>query len=161
VFPTADGHINVIALRDAQVKTLFELTGLLDALSQPEFATASARMQRYEEVYTLLAEALTTKTTARWLALFAEHGLPAAAIREFAEVVADPQFEHRGVFTDMVSPMDDAQTVRLIQSGYVADADGPGVGRPAPTLGEHTDEVLAELGYDQAAIADLRNSGVI
>jgi CoA:oxalate CoA-transferase len=161
VFPTADGHINVIALRDAQVKTLFELSNQSDALQRPEYATSGARVQRYDEVYELIAEALTKQSTQHWLDLFAEHGLPAAAIREFPEVVADSQFEHRGVFADVPAPANKAETVRLIQAGYVADVDSPAVQSAAPELGEHTDEILTELGYDRAAIGDLHESGVI
>lgn len=161
VFPTADGHMNVIALRDGQVRTLFELVGHADALGQPDYATAATRMRHYDAVYALLAEALGQKTTAQWLALFAEHGLPAAAIREFPEVVADPQLQHRAVFAETPSPLDEEQTVRLIRAGYITDSDGPAVQRPAPTLGQHNREILTELGYDPATITNLQQTGVI
>ena len=160
VFPTADGHINVVALRDGQVSDLFEVIGCEDALSRPEYATAKARVRHYDAVYDLLAQAMAQKTTEQWLSRFAKRGLPAAAIREFPAVVADPQLQHRGVFADMPSPVN-AETLRLIQSGFINSADGPAVGRPAPTLGEHTDEILAELGYDEAAVANLHDIGVV
>jgi len=161
VFPTADGHINVVALRDGQVSALFELTGLSDALQLPEYKTARARKEHYEQVYRLLAEAFRQQASARWLALLAQHGVPAAAIREFPEVVADEQFAHRGVFADVMAPDDPTSTVRLIQSGFIAQHDGPRVPAPAPRLGQHTDAILEELGYEPAAIDELRRVGAI
>ena len=133
----------------------------LQALAAVLAGCQSLHTASYDEVYEMIAAALTKQSTRHWLALFAEHGLPAAAIREFPEVVADSQFEHRGVFADVAAPANKAETVRLIQAGYVADVDSPAVQSAAPELGEHTDEILTELGYDRAAIGNLHKSGVI
>jgi crotonobetainyl-CoA:carnitine CoA-transferase CaiB-like acyl-CoA transferase len=160
-FPTADGYMNVVAIRDTQVNSLFELTGLAEVLELPEYASADVRMQHFDAVFELLAEALSKQTTQHWLSLFTGHGIPAAAIRELPEVVADPQFAYRGVFADVPSPAGNSETLRLIQAGYLADGDGPAVQRPAPKLGEHTDEILTELGYQSTDIAKLHKTGVV
>ncbi|MEM8767977.1 MAG: CoA transferase [Pseudomonadota bacterium] len=158
-FQTADGYMNVLALKEPQAAALFTAIGRPEVLDDERFATAPARMQHYDETCEIIAGVLKEKPTAHWLEVFAAATVPAASIRAYPEVVADPQFDHRGTFISF--PGTDHDGVQLVRSGYGTNADGPDTQRPPPRKGEHTAEVLQELGYDEAGITALRDSGVI
>lgn len=155
-FATTDGFMNVLALKEPQVTALFTAIGHPELSSDERFATAPARMERYEETYQLIADVLKTKPTDHWLQIFSEVTVPAAAIRAYPEVIADPQLQHRHAFISFPRPGQEGETVDLIRAGYQTDTDGPDTDLPPPAHGQHTDEVLTELGYDAAAIAELR-----
>jgi crotonobetainyl-CoA:carnitine CoA-transferase CaiB-like acyl-CoA transferase len=93
--------------------------------------------------------------------LLARQGIPVAEVRELPEVINDPQFDHRGVFETMPSPVDKEESITLVKAGYVTNEDGPEVRLGPPLLGEHTDEVLTSLGYSKDAIHALKTEGVI
>jgi formyl-CoA transferase len=160
-FSTADGHMNVLALKALQVKGLFEAIGCSEALDDSRFADAPARMEHYDETYQLIATPLREKTTEHWLAVFTAAKVPAASIRDYSEVVSDTQFKHRQTFIQFPAPGDKEGTVDLIRAGYGADQDGPDTSRPPPTHGQHTDEVLGELGYSATEIERLRRDETI
>jgi crotonobetainyl-CoA:carnitine CoA-transferase CaiB-like acyl-CoA transferase len=161
VFRTADGNVQIIALRDAQIRSLFQALGCPEALDDPRLATLDGRLANYDHVVALVESRLLARSTADWLALMREHGVPAAPIRALADAVADPQFQHRSVFAEVPAPRDAGQRIRLVQGGFCSEIDGPTVSRAAPTLGEHTAEVLRELGYPASRIEALARQGVI
>ncbi len=160
VFRTRDGHIQVIALRDAQIRGLFEALECGALLAEPRCATLEARLAHYDEIFELIESRLRTRPTAQWLTRLADCGVPAAPIRSLPEAVRDPQLDTRSVFVEVASP-NGANPVRLVQSGFAADPDGPSTRRPAPRLGEHSDAILREAGYEDAVIRGLAERGVV
>jgi crotonobetainyl-CoA:carnitine CoA-transferase CaiB-like acyl-CoA transferase len=160
-FPTAQGYINVLALREPQVRSLFEIVHRQEFLTDPRFIDAAARMANYDDTYELLAEALLEKTAEHWLARFAAGGVPAAAIRKYPELVDDAQFEHRNTFIEFPSPSEPGKNARLVRAGYQTGKDGPDTLLPPPRLGEHTDEILELCGYSKAEIAVFRNEQIL
>ncbi|MEZ5561245.1 MAG: CoA transferase [Pseudomonadales bacterium] len=161
VFPSADGYIQIVALRDAQIRGLFEALGCIEQLAHERYTTLDARMAHYDEVVEFLSERLRRRPTADWLAVLGKHGVPAAPIRTLAEVCEDPQFAHRNAFVEVDSPLEPGRGLRLVQAGYVASADGPRLQGPPPILGQHTDDILGELGYSADSIRDLRARRVV
>jgi formyl-CoA transferase len=159
-FRTADGFMNVLALKEPQVEALFEAVGLTDLHQDERFATAAGRIAHYDETYRLIADVIETRTTAEWLEVFAAATVPAAGIRAYPEVMADPQFEHRRTFIETPVP-DREEQVALVRAGYLTDIDGPESARPPPALGEHTKSVLEEAGFTPAEIEGFRKAGVI
>ncbi|MGE0621024.1 MAG: CaiB/BaiF CoA transferase family protein [Pseudomonadales bacterium] len=160
-FQTADGWINVLALKEPQVRALFRAIGRDEATEDPRFASVPARMAHYDDTRDLVAHALARESTAHWLERFAAANVPAAAIRAYPEVLADPQFEHRETFIRFPRPGAGSDTVRLVRAGYGTDRDGPHTDRPPPAHGEHTDEILTELGYTTAEIQKLRDEQIV
>lgn len=161
VFQTADGYIQIVALRETQVLSLLKVLGCERMLDDPAYATPKARMANYDEVFGALSEKLNKDTTSNWIARLVAANVPCSDIRRIEDVVADEQFEHRSVFIDIPSRFREGQTVRLVRAGYQTNVDGPVGNKPPPRLGEHTVELLTEIGYSQSAIDTLRQRGVI
>jgi formyl-CoA transferase len=86
-------------------------------------------------------------------------GVPSGPIYRIDEAFADPQVEHLGIARPMPHPT--RGTVAVVDQAVALSRTPSTIDRPAPELGQHTDEVLAELGYDAAAIARLRRDKVV
>lgn len=159
VFTTSDGHVQVVGINDKHARTVMQVTGhaqLYDA-----YPEAGDRVKGYAEITEVLAPTFASKSTAYWLDKLNEVGVPVAAIRNLAESAADEQNKHRLSFTQINKPCDADQQVDVVSASHMAEPGTPEVQRPPPRLGEHTDEILTELGYDTAAITALRQDAVI
>jgi crotonobetainyl-CoA:carnitine CoA-transferase CaiB-like acyl-CoA transferase len=159
VFATSDGYVQIVALRETQIQALFELIGQTDLYAK--FSEPADRVAAGEEISAILVPIIAARTTEHWVGCLEPAGVPVAAIRELSEVATDPQFEHRAIFTDIDDPGEPGSRVRVVSAGHVSNPAGPMVQRPTPALGQHTDEILTELGLDRQAIAELRSSGCI
>jgi crotonobetainyl-CoA:carnitine CoA-transferase CaiB-like acyl-CoA transferase len=161
VFATADGFIQVVALKEPQVQKLFAVLGVAERYAEETFNTADSRVANTPAVNALLTGAFARAGTAVWEKKLIEAGVPVAEIRTFDAVVADPQFAQRNAIVEFDLPGRPGKRASVVGSGYVTSVDGPTPDRPPPLLGQHTDEVLAEVGYSLADIRALRERGVI
>ena len=159
VFPTANGHIQIAALKEQQAESLFRVVGLKDRY--PDFPDIRTRVNRSEEVNALLCAALSQQGTAHWLDALRQESVPASEVRELADVAADPQFEQRSAFVEVASAATADLGGKAVFSGHCASEDGPALSRGAPALGQHTEEFLNGLGYATAEIAAFREAGTI
>ena len=161
VFTTKDGQVQVSALGQLQVGKLFAALGKSREFESAECHTPKARFKNTEFVSKLLDEALIKQTTKFWMKNLASAGIPVAEVRELHEVVRDPQFEHRGVFETLDSPVDPESSITVVKAGYITEEDGPLVRSGPPTLGEHNSEILLSLGYSESDIQNFRENNVI
>ncbi len=159
IFATANGRLQIIALRETQVESLFAIIGMPDRYR--EFDNPKLRLKRSAELQDLVSTVLLTESTEHWLAALVEANVPVSEVRGLADVATDEQFAHRNAFVDIASPKDGEETTSVVFAGHTATADGPTLQRSAPRLGEHSDVVLAELGYSPESIASLREQGTI
>jgi len=158
-FATADGELVLSVGNDDQWRRFCRAVGL-DALGTDErFATNGARVDHYDELGPILVDLLRTRTRAAWIATLDAAGVPCGAVKSVAEVVADEQLRLREMIVEMRHP-----TVGPMRALGVpvklSDTPG-GVRTPPPVLGQHTDAVLQELGFDEAAIDRLRRMKVV
>jgi CoA:oxalate CoA-transferase len=160
VFSTSDSFLQVLALRQNQVEKLFGALDISDKLAQPQFVSSDARVEHYDVVSACVSERMLSNTTEHWYQALLDAGVPVARIRDFSEVRADPQFAQRNVFIDVPNPSGEG-TNTVIGTGYIADSDGPKAGRVAPGLGEHTHDVLSELGFGTNEIEKFRAAGAL
>lgn len=134
--------------------------GELDHLiGDARFKTRKDRTDRHAEIVKILREQFRRKPREYWLPRLDLNGIPNAPINTIQEVFDDPQIKHMGIPKQIHHPK--MGTSNLVGSSINLSDTPPRFFRPAPLLGEHTDEILDGLGYDSAAIKELRASGVV
>ncbi|MDE2275093.1 MAG: CoA transferase [Burkholderiales bacterium] len=159
VFAVADGHLILAVGNDGQFQRLCQVMDLPDLGQDERFARNAGRVRHRELLIPCLAERMLTRTRAQWLAAFEAATVPCGPINDLADVFADPQVRARGMAVPVPHPLSD--TLRLVASPMKLSATPVQVRRPPPLLGEHTDEVLAEIGVAAAEREALRQRGVI
>ena len=138
-FSTADGDLVIMPMADRMWRALCDALGLGELAADPELATAAGRLASRERVIAALTAAFATRETLPTVELLVAHGVPAAPVNSVPEILADPQIEAR----DMVV---EAGGVRMLGNPVkLRDGAAPAY-RPAPRLGEHTEELLREVG---------------
>jgi len=159
VAATKDGHINLGVGGDGQWRSLVTVFGHPEWADDPELATGDARYRNRPKVWEMLAPIFAEKTTAEWIAVLEEAGVPAGPIYTMDEVFDDPQVRHLGIAQTVDDPV--RGETRLVGQPLTLSRTPAGLRTSAPDPGEHTEEILREAGYDQAAIAELRARAVI
>lgn len=158
-FPTADGHMILAIGNDGQFARFCEVAGRPELAVDARFATNRARVENRAELIPLLNEITATRTTAEWIGQLEARAVPCGPINGLAEVFADPQVQARGLAVKMPHP--EAGEVPLVASPIRLSKTPVEYRRAPPLVGEHTDEILADLGVDAAGIAGLRERGVV
>ena len=160
VFPTADGHINIAASGQGLWERFCKAIGWQEALSDPDFANGGLRSKNRKVLNERIGAITRTKPSAYWLEVINKAGVPSGPINDIAAVFAEPQTQHLGIAKPVQHPvLGDISVVG--QPINLTEAPQPETLQPTPGLGEHTDVILAELGYEAEAIADLRARGVV
>jgi len=160
MFDTADRPLSIGANTNEQFASLCRVLGLEHLLDDPRYADPPGRWEHADSLRAAVGEVLKRRPAEAWETLLNASDVPAAVVRDIPGVVSHPHFAGRETFIDVEVPALD-RTMRVINAGFSADQDGPGGTAPPPDLGEHTEAVLAELGYDAASIARLREDGVL
>lgn len=158
-FPTADGHMILAIGNDGQFARFCEVAGRPELAADVRFATNRARVENRAELIPLLNEITATRTTTEWIGQLEARAVPCGPINGLAEVFADPQVQARGLAVKMPHP--EAGEVPLVASPIRLSKTPVEYRRAPPLVGEHTDEILADLGVDAAGIAGLRERGVV
>ncbi|MBT6427646.1 MAG: CoA transferase [Rhodospirillaceae bacterium] len=160
-WPTKDGHIQMTVITDKMTAKMCDAFGRPDLTDDPRFATTEGRVEHAAEIKPIIGDILATKTTAEWTAILGPAGVPVAPVHSLEQLMDYPQLDHRGVMMTIPAPPGMDGEIKVTGAGFHA-SDGDPEGRtPGPLLGQHTDEVLAEFGFDGAAIQALRDDGVI
>ena len=154
---TRDGYINVGAPNDTNWARMVRTMGREDLLEDGRFTDNAGRMTNRADLESELERTLTEQDTANWLEKFDRAGFPAGPVLDMEQVWNNEQVRARNMDVELEHPT--AGTVHHI--GLAAKLYGtPGrMERPAPTMGQHTNEVLTEAGYTEEEIAELRSSG--
>ena len=139
VFDCADGYIIIATGNDAQFRRLCDLLGLKGMADDPRFLTNADRLANRDAMNALLVPAAKTFAKKDLLAACEEHGVPAGPVNDLKEVFDDPQVRARGLQTEL-------DGVPAVRAPMVFSDAELAINRPSPKLGEHTGEVLAELG---------------
>jgi crotonobetainyl-CoA:carnitine CoA-transferase CaiB-like acyl-CoA transferase len=159
VFEVADGHLILAVGNDSQFVKFCDVAGLRDIPTDPRFARNADRVRHRATLVPLLAAVMKTRPRAAWLASLEAAKVPCGPINDLAEVFADPHVCARGMTTEIAHPL--SGTVRLVASPMRFSSTPVQYRRAPPLLGEHTAQVLGELGLGDAEVDALRASGAI
>jgi crotonobetainyl-CoA:carnitine CoA-transferase CaiB-like acyl-CoA transferase len=156
---TADGYVTVGGNTTRLWERLCDVVGRPELTDDARFVDNDGRMTNREALQHELETVLTTATTDTWVARFEEAGVPAGPINDYQQVFEDPHTLERGMLEEYEHPV--AGTVKTLGIPVKLSATPGSVRLPAPLLGQHTDEVLAEVGVDAERAAELRDRGVV
>jgi crotonobetainyl-CoA:carnitine CoA-transferase CaiB-like acyl-CoA transferase len=158
-FPTRDGWINVGGANQSNWERIVKVIGRPELGDDARFRTNTDRMRNLAALTPLIAERLKTRPSADWIRDFEAAGVPVGPVNRIGDMLVDPQVLAR----DMVVEVDHARAGRVKALGHpIKFSATPGeMKRPAPLLGEHTREVLGELGYTDDEIAALVREGAV
>jgi crotonobetainyl-CoA:carnitine CoA-transferase CaiB-like acyl-CoA transferase len=157
-FRARGGYLVLAVLTEKQFASLMQALGRPDALADPRFKDWASRTANEGALREIIETALATDDPKTWEERLTAADVPCGSIWKIHEIVEHPQLAHRDVLQTIDSrygPM------RLVGAGFRLAHGSPGIDREPPTIGEHTDEVLKEAGYDAEAIDRLRRDRVI
>jgi crotonobetainyl-CoA:carnitine CoA-transferase CaiB-like acyl-CoA transferase len=158
-YRTADGYINVGASGDGMWTRLCKAMGRAELAERPEFRGQADRAKNRAALNAALNETFGTRSSAAWIAVLNEAGVPCGPIYTVDQVFADPQVQHLEAAAPVAHPT--LGTIRLVNQAVKLSRTPASLAAAPPERGEHTEEVLHELGYGAADIVRLREARVI
>lgn len=159
MFPSKDGRVMLGAANDGLWKKFCDVVERADLADDPRFGTNLDRVNNRQVLIPLLEDLFRTKTTQEWVELLDGAGIPNAPVNTIADLVEDPQVAHRDMIVDVPHP---TVTGLRAPASPLRLSDGPAsIRRHPPANGEHTEEILCELGYSTHDLADLESSGAV
>ena len=159
VFAVSDGHLILAVGNDAQFQRFCQVAGCPELPQDERFARNAARVRHREVLVPILEAILHQRTRADWLAALDAVKVPCGPINDLDDVFRDPQVQARGMATQVPHPLNDK--LKLVASPMKLSVTPVQLRRAPPLLGQHTEEVLAELGLDDARVQALRAEGVV
>jgi crotonobetainyl-CoA:carnitine CoA-transferase CaiB-like acyl-CoA transferase len=158
-FRSADGHLNIAGPWGRLLHNFCRVIGRPDLPADPRFDTPAKRSANRDALNAIVAERLATRTTAEWVEDLVAAGVPCGPVYGVDEVFADPQVEHLGMAATVEHP--DLGPLDILRNAVTMTAGPPTVRTASPQPGDHTDEVLAELGLGPGEIDDLRQRRIV
>jgi crotonobetainyl-CoA:carnitine CoA-transferase CaiB-like acyl-CoA transferase len=160
-FRARDGLINIAANKQEQFESLMQALGREDLARDPRFALREERKVHRRELTQEIEKALQTRTCAEWQSVFNKIGIPAGCVLSVPQALALPQVAQRGLLKTFDSVPGIERPLTIARTGFRLSDGNPDVSSPPPLLGEHTDEVLHDVGFSAGDIAQLRAKGAI
>ena len=158
VFACSDEYLILAIGNDAQYERLCAVAGLADLAQDGRFRTNAVRLENMDALRPLLAGVLATRSRRQWSEDFDAVGVPWGPINTLDDVFADPQVLHRRLRIDAIHP--NAGTIPMVRNPLVGNREAA-EWSPPPAKGEHSQQILAEVGLDSAAITALMDAGVV
>ena len=159
VFATADGHVNIAAAGDVIWKRVAKALGLDALVADPRFATGKARSDNRHELNAAMEAVTRTRSSAEWVEALEAAEVPCGPIYSMDQVFADPQVRHLGMAAKVAHP--ELGEIALVGQAIKLSRTPAELKTATAGLGEHTDQVLAELGRTPEQIAALHAEGVV
>jgi crotonobetainyl-CoA:carnitine CoA-transferase CaiB-like acyl-CoA transferase len=158
IYETGDGFMSVAVMTNEQWAALSRAVGRPDWLEDPRFATTELRDLNIDARLDLIQSELVKRTTDEWMRVLEAEGVPCAPVLTRTQMIDHPQIASTGIVVETDHPV--AGRVRQTRNAARFSVTQPEHRRGAPVLGEHTDEILREAGYNDAEIATLRGTAL-
>lgn len=155
-YATRDGYVCLMATTDDQWRRLLPSLGRAELLEDPRFASVAQRTAHIDALYGIIADTMRERGTAEWLERLAAADVPHGVVNTLEDIVADPYLWDTGFFCREQHPSE-GKAIAIAPTTHFS-ATPAGLRLPAPRLGEHTGEVLAELGKSAAEIAAIQGA---
>ena len=160
-FKTGDGLINIAANKQEQFESVCSAVGRHDLINDERFADRQSRLDNRSALTEILEEAMAKDSAVNWRQAFTQVGVPAGCVLSVPEVLQHPQIADRGLIGTFLDVPGVDKDVQIVRTGFKVDGEAPNTCSNPPRLGEHTSEILFELGYSQADIDCMHNKGVV
>ena len=157
LFKVKGGHILLAVNSEKQFEGLMKAIGRPDLLKDPRFADWQARIENEKTLRKIIEDVFAEADAETWEVRLAKVDAPASRIYSISDAVNHPQLNHRDVLQRVEGP---EGPITLVGTGFSFAHGGGSIERPPPEVGQHTEEVLVEAGFDGAEIALLRDQGV-
>ena len=154
-----NGFICLLPYTDQNYEDFFQFIGRPELMNDERFATHNARVANTSELYDLIAEAAQSETTGTWIEFCDECSIPAAPVIDLSTFSEDPHLSHVELVQVLEHPTEGEY--RDVRDPVLYSENSTGLRRHAPRLGEHSVELLKELGYSDDAISALITEGVV
>jgi CoA:oxalate CoA-transferase len=160
-FRTGDGLLNIAANKQEQFEAVCHVVGRPELIQDGRFSERQSRLQHRFELKAILEEAMASRSTDEWWKLFNQAGVPAGPVYSVPQALEHPQVAERGMVGTFPDAPGVGRDIRLLRTGFKVNGKTPQVDSPPPTLGQHSEEILASLGYSASEIEALRTEKAI
>jgi crotonobetainyl-CoA:carnitine CoA-transferase CaiB-like acyl-CoA transferase len=158
-YQTSDGYLCMLLYTDNHWRSFFTAIGKAEEFEKdPRLGTPAARGRHFAESYAMVAQIMTSRTTAEWVALLDANDIPCGPVNDLDALIDDPHLQSVEFVRALDHPTEGPLRVAGIPSRW--SATQPDITRHPPNLGEHSEEVLREFGFAQSEIAGLMAAGV-
>ncbi|NIO42496.1 MAG: CoA transferase [Burkholderiales bacterium] len=158
-YQTKDGYLCVLVYNQGQWERFFDAIGRPEMMSDPRFATHAMRATHVDKIYDLLAGLMKERTSADWMELLDKADIPVARMNTVNDLLSDAHLRSSGFFIEEEHPSEGPLYAPRTPTGWSESAPEPRT--PAPRLGEHSLQVLTELGYTRDEIARLKANNIV
>ncbi len=157
-FQASDGYINIAPSGQPMWERLARSLGLEDLIHDARFETNALRVQNRQELNRRVNEITCRKTMTEWIEFLNKEGVPCGPINNIAQALEDPQIRHQKMVLEVEQP---TGKVRILGFPVKMTETPSSIQRPSPQLGEHTGEILADLGFSRDQIQEFKKKGAI